>query len=233
MTLPPRVHNKKTTSVRTKGVDQQKQDRETARGERGEGEEKKLEAIRPAPENPKSKAHPEAKTPSSKRLDKLSRATGALSARKTPMATEAAPAKKKVVQATLTPASFPHPTTQRRQRLKASDFKSEPRWDFEEEYSLDAGSLQTVSLILAMILHYATQAAISACAQPDTWYGPTLPSHNSQSQGGEGRSRIKVWTTQKGVPGKGFVWEPLKKTWGRPTFCEKRVWPGLGFSTWD
>lgn len=143
VTLPPTVHNKKTTSVRTKGVELQKQDRATARGERGEGAEKKLQAIRPAPENTKSKADPEVKTPASKHLDKLSRATGALSARKTPMATGVAPAKKKVVQPTPTPASFPQPTTQRRQRLKASDFKSEPRWDFEEEYSLDAGSLQT------------------------------------------------------------------------------------------
>lgn len=148
VTLPPTVHNKKTTSVRTKGMELQKQDRVTARGERGEGVEKKLEAKRPAPKNPESKADPEAKTPASKHLDKLSRATGALSTRKTPMTTGAAPAKKKVVQTTPNPASFPQPTTQRHQKLKASDFKSEPRWDFEEEYSLDAGSLQTVSLIL-------------------------------------------------------------------------------------
>ena len=59
------------------------------------------------------------------------------------MATGAVPAKKKVVQATKSPASSPHPTTRRRQRLKASEFKSEPRWDFEEEYSLDMSSLQT------------------------------------------------------------------------------------------
>lgn len=148
VTLPPTVHNKKTTSVRTKGMELQKQDRETARGEQGEEAEKKLEAISLAPENPQSKADPAAKTPAPKHLDKLSRATGALSTKKTPMATGAAPAKRKVVQTTPTPASFPHPTTQRRQRLKASDFKSEPRWDFEEEYSLDAGSLQTVSLDL-------------------------------------------------------------------------------------
>uniref|UniRef100_A0A8C3YQ74 alpha-N-acetylgalactosaminide alpha-2,6-sialyltransferase n=1 Tax=Catagonus wagneri TaxID=51154 RepID=A0A8C3YQ74_9CETA len=44
-----------------------------------------------------------------------------------------------------TPASAPpqSPTTQRAQRLQAAHFKSEPQWDFEEEYSLDVGGLQT------------------------------------------------------------------------------------------
>ncbi|XP_037666476.1 alpha-N-acetylgalactosaminide alpha-2,6-sialyltransferase 1 [Choloepus didactylus] len=38
---------------------------------------------------------------------------------------------------------FQRPTTQRVQRLKASNFKSEPQWDFEENYSLEVGGLQT------------------------------------------------------------------------------------------
>ncbi|XP_028640335.1 alpha-N-acetylgalactosaminide alpha-2,6-sialyltransferase 1-like, partial [Grammomys surdaster] len=140
MTLPPIVHNKETTSVRTKEVDLKKQKRKAARGE---GEEKRnLDPIRPAPENPQSKAEPAAKTPVPKCLDNLSIATGALSTRKQPMATGSVPAKKKVVQATSSPASFPHPTTQKSQMLKASNFKSEPRWDFEEDYSMDVGSLQ-------------------------------------------------------------------------------------------
>ncbi|XP_034360104.1 alpha-N-acetylgalactosaminide alpha-2,6-sialyltransferase 1-like [Arvicanthis niloticus] len=141
MTLPPRVHNKETTSVRTKEVDLKKQKRQAARGQ---GEEKqKLEPMRPVPENPQSKAEPAAKTSVPRCLDNLWRATAALSTRKTPMATGSVPAKKKVVQATSSPASSPHPTTQKRQVLKASNFKSEPRWDFEEDYSLDVGSLQT------------------------------------------------------------------------------------------
>lgn len=147
MTRPTRVHNKETTSVRTK--DLKKQEREAARGEQGEEKEKrKVEIIRPASENPQSKAEPAAKSAVPEHLDKLSRPTGPLSTRKRPMATRAVPAKKKVVQATKSPASSPHPTTRRSQRLKASDFKSEPRWDFEEEYSLDMSSLQTVSLDL-------------------------------------------------------------------------------------
>lgn len=144
MTLPSRVHNKETTSVRTKEVDLKKQNRQAARGE---GEEK-LEPIRLAPENPQSKAEPAAKTPVPKHLDNLWRTTGALSTRKRPMATGSVQAKKKVVQATSSPASFPHSTTQKSQVLKASNFKSEPRWDFEEDYSVDVGSLQTVSLDL-------------------------------------------------------------------------------------
>ncbi|XP_023584996.1 alpha-N-acetylgalactosaminide alpha-2,6-sialyltransferase 1 [Trichechus manatus latirostris] len=35
------------------------------------------------------------------------------------------------------------PTAQRAQRLKATNFKSEPRWDFEENYSLEVAALQT------------------------------------------------------------------------------------------
>ncbi|XP_031208505.1 alpha-N-acetylgalactosaminide alpha-2,6-sialyltransferase 1 isoform X2 [Mastomys coucha] len=137
MTLPPRIHNKETTSVKTKEVDLKNQEREAARGDRGEGEEKrKLETIRPAPEDSQSEAEPASKTSVPRLLDERSRATGVLSTRKNPMATGA-------IQATRSPASFPHPTTQKSQMLKASNFKSEPRWDFEEEYSLATGSLQT------------------------------------------------------------------------------------------
>ncbi|XP_037348462.1 alpha-N-acetylgalactosaminide alpha-2,6-sialyltransferase 1 [Talpa occidentalis] len=35
------------------------------------------------------------------------------------------------------------PTTQQAQRLQATNFKSQPEWDFEDEYSVDNGSLQT------------------------------------------------------------------------------------------
>lgn len=169
MTLSPRVHNKETTSVSSK--DLKKQEREASQGEQGEGKEKrKLETIRPASENPQSKAEPAAKMPVPEYLDKLPRAPGVLSTRKTPMATGAVPAKKKVVQATKSPASSPHPTTRRRQRLKASEFKSEPRWDFEEEYSLDMSSLQTVSLDLPCdsALYDHPRQPYSSCGLPDT-----------------------------------------------------------------
>lgn len=175
MTLPPRMHNRETTSVKTKEVDLKNQEREAARGDRGEGEEKrKLETIRPAPEDSQSEAEPASKTSVPRLLDECSRATGVLSTRKNPMATGA-------IQATRSPASFPHPTTQKSQMLKASNFKSEPRWDFEEEYSLATGSLQTVSLGLrhdSAAYHHSRQpfppgSAYShnrdpSCARPDT-----------------------------------------------------------------
>ncbi|KFO35646.1 Alpha-N-acetylgalactosaminide alpha-2,6-sialyltransferase 1 [Fukomys damarensis] len=50
-------------------------------------------------------------------------------------------AKDKAALATAAPS--PRPTTRRSQRLKAANFKSEPRWDFEEKYSFDVGGLQT------------------------------------------------------------------------------------------
>ena len=107
-----------TTSLRTKEVDLKKQEREAAQGERGEGEKRQLQPVNPAPENPQSKAEPAAKTPIPERVDKVSRATGAPSTRQRPLATRAVPAEEKVVQATPSSASFPHPTTRRRQMLK-------------------------------------------------------------------------------------------------------------------
>ncbi|XP_004693458.1 PREDICTED: alpha-N-acetylgalactosaminide alpha-2,6-sialyltransferase 1 [Condylura cristata] len=37
----------------------------------------------------------------------------------------------------------PSAPTQRTQRLQATNFKAEPQWDFEDQYSLDSGSLRT------------------------------------------------------------------------------------------
>uniref|UniRef100_A0A8C5KM43 alpha-N-acetylgalactosaminide alpha-2,6-sialyltransferase n=1 Tax=Jaculus jaculus TaxID=51337 RepID=A0A8C5KM43_JACJA len=59
------------------------------------------------------------------------------------LATAPVLAKDKVAQVTPSPGPWPSPTTQRRQILKAKNFKSEPRWDFEEKYSFDVGGLQT------------------------------------------------------------------------------------------
>lgn len=46
-------------------------------------------------------------------------------------------------RATRCPACPQSPATRQRPRLQAADFKSEPRWDFEEKYSFDTGGLQT------------------------------------------------------------------------------------------
>ncbi|XP_069849030.1 alpha-N-acetylgalactosaminide alpha-2,6-sialyltransferase 1 [Dipodomys merriami] len=62
--------------------------------------------------------------------------------------TATTPRKEAGIPAAAAPATPPPPpplnaTTPRRQMLKASNFKSEPRWDFEEEYRLDVGGLHT------------------------------------------------------------------------------------------
>ncbi|XP_004630271.1 alpha-N-acetylgalactosaminide alpha-2,6-sialyltransferase 1 isoform X1 [Octodon degus] len=55
--------------------------------------------------------------------------------------TAAVPAKGKAAQGAPTPS--PRPAIPGPQILKAANFKSEPRWDFEEKYSFDVAGLQT------------------------------------------------------------------------------------------
>ncbi|XP_051015249.1 alpha-N-acetylgalactosaminide alpha-2,6-sialyltransferase 1 [Acomys russatus] len=143
MARPPRVQDKETTSVRTEELGLQNQDREAGRGD--EERERKLETTRKAPGRHQGNAEPAAKTLDAEQKGKKWTVTGAQSPRlrKRPMATGAVLDREKVAPATPSHASFPHATTQKRQRLKAANFKSEPRWDFEEDYSLDVGGLQT------------------------------------------------------------------------------------------
>lgn len=135
MELPLRAQDKEVTSVRTGALGLKNQGSVAARGE---GEEKRKD---------QSKAEPAAKTPVPESWGKILTTTGAVltKQRKRPRATAAVPAKEKAAQVNPSPASFPRPTTKRSQRLKASNFRSEPRWDFEEEYNLDVGGLQKVS----------------------------------------------------------------------------------------
>ncbi|XP_057629982.1 alpha-N-acetylgalactosaminide alpha-2,6-sialyltransferase 1-like [Chionomys nivalis] len=131
--LPLRPQDKEMTSVRTGALGLKNQGGMAARGE---GEEKRKD---------QGKEEPAAKTPVPESRGRILATTGAVlkEQRKRPRATAAVPAKEKAAQVSPSRASFPRPTTKRSQRLKASNFKSEPRWDFEEEYSLDVGGLQT------------------------------------------------------------------------------------------
>ncbi|XP_049996036.1 alpha-N-acetylgalactosaminide alpha-2,6-sialyltransferase 1-like isoform X1 [Alexandromys fortis] len=131
--LPLRPRDKEMTPVRTGALGLKNQGGMAARGE---GEEKRKD---------QGKEEPAAKTPVPESRGRTLATTGAVlkEQRKRPRATTAVPAKEKAAQVNPSPASFPRPTTKRSQRLKASDFKSEPRWDFEEEYNLDMGGLQT------------------------------------------------------------------------------------------
>ncbi|XP_036051227.1 alpha-N-acetylgalactosaminide alpha-2,6-sialyltransferase 1 [Onychomys torridus] len=124
MEQPPRV--------RTEELGLWNWDSEAARGD---GEEKRKEMITwRTLGKPQSMTEPAAKTLVTENQGKILTATRL---KKKLTATAAVPAKDKEAQVN------PSPTTQRGQRLKASNFKSEPRWDFEEEYSLDVGGLQT------------------------------------------------------------------------------------------
>ncbi|XP_069398648.1 alpha-N-acetylgalactosaminide alpha-2,6-sialyltransferase 1 isoform X2 [Ovis canadensis] len=58
-------------------------------------------------------------------------------------ATPAATPSQDRAQPTRSSAPPRSPATQRSQKLKATNFKSEPQWDFEDEYSLEVGGLQT------------------------------------------------------------------------------------------
>ncbi|KAK2112128.1 Alpha-N-acetylgalactosaminide alpha-2,6-sialyltransferase 1 [Saguinus oedipus] len=80
------------------------------------------------------------------------------------------PPKEKKAQVTPPPAPFQSPTTQGILRLKAANFKSEPRWDFEEKYSFEIGGLQTVSFC-----HHPFPLAPSSEAPPETQPSPPSP----------------------------------------------------------
>ncbi|XP_012933560.1 alpha-N-acetylgalactosaminide alpha-2,6-sialyltransferase 1 isoform X2 [Heterocephalus glaber] len=122
--LPPRGQHKEMASVRTKATAVQSQDTVT----RGRGDQKgKLTTARAVLKKTQGKA--------------LATTVVTTRTRKKAMTTAAVPGKEKAARAN--PAPSPRPTTGRSQRLKAANFKSEPRWDFEEKYSFDVGGLQT------------------------------------------------------------------------------------------
>ena len=83
-------------------------------------------------------------------------------------------------------------TTRTGPRLQAASFKSEPKWEFEENYSFDVGGLQTVSFPVAPALscpaprpHLALNLPPPSPSPPRLH--PNLPSPNGQNEGGEGR----------------------------------------------
>uniref|UniRef100_A0A8C9PVQ5 alpha-N-acetylgalactosaminide alpha-2,6-sialyltransferase n=1 Tax=Spermophilus dauricus TaxID=99837 RepID=A0A8C9PVQ5_SPEDA len=131
-TLPPRGQDKDRASSRTEALAPQSEDKKTAGGR--EAQKGRLTSARTV--MPQSKVATRAQRLSPGIREKnvttgsRARTTAAVQAKKKPPL--AAP-----------PAPSPSPTMPRSQRLKAANFKSEPRWDFEEKYSLDRGSLQT------------------------------------------------------------------------------------------
>ncbi|XP_054449281.1 alpha-N-acetylgalactosaminide alpha-2,6-sialyltransferase 1 [Pteronotus mesoamericanus] len=124
----------------TEALSSKRQDVRTTKGERGKNE--KPTAAGTAPAKPRA---PTARTTVlGRQAEALTAGGPGLSPRKTTegVTTAAAPPKQR---APAPPSSVPSrgPTAQTGPWLRAANFKSEPKWDLEENYSLDAGSLQT------------------------------------------------------------------------------------------
>lgn len=123
--LPPRGQRKEMSSIGTETLTLQTQDMKT----RNSGDQNgRLTATRAVLTRNQGKALA---------------TTGVMTTivREKAKTTATVPAKEKAAEATVAPS--PCPTTP---GLKAANFKSEPRWDFEEKYSFDVGGLQTVSV---------------------------------------------------------------------------------------
>ncbi|XP_058417695.1 alpha-N-acetylgalactosaminide alpha-2,6-sialyltransferase 1 [Diceros bicornis minor] len=140
-TLSPRSQDEGMASNRTETLRLKSQDTRTTK-ERGDQMEKAT-ATRRAPVKPQGKVATTAKILVPESQAKVLTTTAAGSTRRMKGATTAPVPPKERTRATPPSALFQSPTTQRGQRLKAVNFKSEPRWDFEETYSLDVGGLQT------------------------------------------------------------------------------------------
>ncbi|XP_053514993.1 alpha-N-acetylgalactosaminide alpha-2,6-sialyltransferase 1 isoform X2 [Artibeus jamaicensis] len=132
--LSRRSQDKGRASNRTEALWPRRQDTRTPGGRGGKNE--RPAATRTVPEEPPTPI-PE------RRAEVRTTRAAAPPARKTKGgATATAPPKR---PAQPTPSSAPSQglTTRRRPRLQAASFKSEPKWEFEENYSFDVGGLQT------------------------------------------------------------------------------------------
>uniref|UniRef100_G1QQ31 alpha-N-acetylgalactosaminide alpha-2,6-sialyltransferase n=1 Tax=Nomascus leucogenys TaxID=61853 RepID=G1QQ31_NOMLE len=142
-TLSPRGQDTGMASGRTEAQSWKSQDTKTTQG--NGGQTRKLTASRTVSVKHQGKAATTAKTLIPKSWHRMLAPTGAVSTRtrQKGVTTAVIPPKGKKAQATPPPAPFQGPTTQGNRRLKAANFKSEPRWDFEEKYSFETGGLQT------------------------------------------------------------------------------------------
>ncbi|XP_025217731.1 alpha-N-acetylgalactosaminide alpha-2,6-sialyltransferase 1 isoform X1 [Theropithecus gelada] len=142
-TLSPRGQEAGMASGRTQAQSWKSQDTKTTQG--NGGQTRKLTATRTVSVKHQGKAATTAKTLIPKSRPLMLAPTGAVSTRtrQKGVTTAVIPPKEKKAQVTPPPSPFQSPTTHRNQSLKAANFKSEPRWDFEEKYSFEIGGLQT------------------------------------------------------------------------------------------
>lgn len=168
-TLPQRSQDRGVASNRTQSLSLKSQDTRTTEGRRDQNE--RPTATRTVPAKPWGRAvAPTARTsiPGSRAEVPTTPGAGA-TGRRTKGATKAVvPPMEKVP---VTPRSAPSqsPTTHRRPRLQAANFKYEPKWDFEDKYSLEVGGIQTVSFC-----HYSCSMPSCSEAPPGRPPTPTL-----------------------------------------------------------
>ncbi|KAM5272740.1 alpha-N-acetylgalactosaminide alpha-2,6-sialyltransferase 1 [Ctenodactylus gundi] len=138
-TLPPGSQRREMASVRSL----QRQD--TGPPRRAADQKGKLTMVGTGLERHQGAAVTPARTLSPQSQDRVLATANAVKTRlgKEAMTTAAAAARGWVARTSPPPARAPRATTQVTQELKAANFRAEPRWDFEEEYTFDVGGLRT------------------------------------------------------------------------------------------
>ncbi|XP_008587112.1 PREDICTED: alpha-N-acetylgalactosaminide alpha-2,6-sialyltransferase 1 [Galeopterus variegatus] len=142
-TLSPRGQNTRIVSEGPEAPSLKSQDLKTTKG-RGV-QDGKLTTTRVVEVKKQGRAATTTKTLMPGSQDQMLTTAGAVSTRTRKKATTTAvvPPKEKQAQVTPPPAPLKSATTRRGQGLRAANFKSEPRWDFDDKYSLDVGGPQT------------------------------------------------------------------------------------------
>lgn len=195
-TLPPRAQDKGVASDRTGLPSVMSQDTRTIKGRRDQKEEPT--ATRKVTPGPQSKARTTRRTPVPESQAKALTTPGAGPMGRTRKgATTAAAPHRDTARATPPSTSSQGRTTRRSPSLRAANFKSEPRWDFEEQYSFDTEALQPVSLATASPLR-------SPCGQPTplpppSRLRPTLPCLHPNLLSLSGQSRRKRQVPDPGL----------------------------------
>lgn len=196
------------------------QDPRTAEGRRDQDETPAM--ARTGPARPRGRAAATPRTSVSESRAELPDAGAGLPGRRAEGATTAVAAAEQSTQATRPSACPQTPATRQSPRLQAADFKSEPRWDFEEKYSFDTGGLQTVSVRHcpcslspcseappgrppAPTLSFSSQAPLQPCRHPVPSFFPLVA-----EVGEKAGPRNPAGAAREGVSKKGPVLDPLE-----------------------
>uniref|UniRef100_A0A7N5KJ85 alpha-N-acetylgalactosaminide alpha-2,6-sialyltransferase n=1 Tax=Ailuropoda melanoleuca TaxID=9646 RepID=A0A7N5KJ85_AILME len=141
-TRPPRAQDGGVASDGAETLSLRSQDTRTIKGRQDQN--KDPTATRTEPPEPQGKARTAARTPVPESQVEALTTPGAGSMGRTMkgVTTPVVP-HRETGRATQPSTPFQSRTTQRSPSLRASNFKSEPRWDFEEQYSFDTGALRS------------------------------------------------------------------------------------------